>query len=1118
MKRASQDDRASQHPTDAFVADMENIVRELLGSILAADALPGSVYLQGVDGEAFARIAHELASTHVACPSSRDDVTLSSTMQLKALDPERSQILVHLQQGSHKQAAQEIIGHLEAHPLTGYVVLLPQSLPGDHLIKRPLWRTVMPALRPGRNATVEMVIGLEECRARFEADELDLPSDLIVILQTVTRTPTANAGVDRTLWHELMLTRMRAAVSEQECGQLLQRQDILTRSLNNASLTAQSSVGALHHASARIEELLRSRSWRLTAPLRAGVMLARRGSNLLRRLRRHAGTSRRVLADRGVSGLLREILEIASSPRRILRLLRHEAASIHLPQYLLPNASPALTELTLRVLIIADMNLAQCTKYRVLQKQQMIQDLGLDCSIVRWEDLDSARDLLNTHTVAIFYRVPGFEVQLESIARAKELGMRTIWEVDDLIFDAELYETNSNLKDLDNRVRTSILNGVPLYRAAMLACDCCIASTQALADAMRACGVSSVHVVNNALDDQTLFIAEEINAQRRRHDGLIRIVYGSGSASHDSDFRECADALLQVLKENYHARLTIVGTLNLPATFKMVESQVERLPPSDYATYLTHLAKCDINIAPLETSVFNDAKSNIKYLEAAIVKLPSICSPTAEFLNTVTHGETGLLARGNAEWKECLTALIEDAPLRARIARKAYEHVLLHYTPNVIAREQVMPVLAPLNRFVRDRPRILGVNIFFEPRSFGGATIVAEEVARRINASGNAQYAMLTSLPCTDVPPYKITRYRSSAAEVFAMGLPFEADPAFDFDNPFSPIAFREILRSWRPDVVHLHSIQGFGVQIAEACQEAGIPYVVTMHDAWWICARQFMITSEGKYCHQSKVDLKICSRCVSNPALNPYRQHRLHEILAEAALMIAPSVFFRGVYADNGFDTSRIVVNKNGVVPPRAPIQRSAPSGRKLRFGFVGGEGPAKGSELIKQVLRELPHTNYELHVVDAALNLGRRHIFEESWQIPGTLKIVPAYTQASIDEFFASVDVLLFPTQCKESFGLTVREAMLRDTWVIATDAGGAVEDIVPGENGDVVPLLNGTALFKASIEQLLEEPGRLDGYRNPHAELIRVFDDQAGELLQYLETVIHQYPPRHALSGIG
>lgn len=888
----------------------------------------------------------------------------------------------------------------------------------------------------------------------------------------------------------------------------------LTRALENADIASQAAAQNLLAARAKVDELLGSHSWAMTAPFRGVSTVIRYAREVIKSGLRAAILAPRRIVARGWQQTVRDTVDAVSHPRIALRRLRGAAGELGLvPLYALTPPQSATTRLRQRVLIVAEMSLAQCLKYRVLQKQHMIQDLGVDCSVVPWHDVASARDLLQTHTMVIFYRVPGFQPQLDTIRMAKELGVPTFWEVDDLIFDAELYKTNSNLDDLHKEVREGILRGVPLYREAMLACDACIASTASLADAMRRTGVETVHVIENALDDETIWIAKEINATPKKPDGLIRIGYGSGSASHDADFRQAAPAILNVLRARYDVRLTIIGWLKLPPEFEAVESQVERLPTSDYATYMKRLARCQVNIAPLEPSVFNDAKSNIKYLEAAILKLPSVCSSTVEFSRTIEHGKTGFLASNTEEWEALLIRLIEDEDLRFKVGQEAHDHVAAHYTPATVAREKVEPVLAPFRQYRKNKLRVLGVNIFFEPRSFGGATIVAEQVARRINAGASIDYGILTSLPTSEVHPYKVVRYQSSAAEVFAMGLPFEGNPAFDFDNPYPTIAFREILRAWAPDVVHLHSIQGFGVQLAEVCQSEGIPFVVTAHDAWWICARQFMITNEGKYCHQRKVDLSVCAKCVVNPALNPYRQFRLHEVLSQADRLIVPSEFFRGLYIDNGFSPVRTVVNKNGVVPPRRKAARGPSSGRPLRLGFVGGEGPAKGSELIKQVLREMPeHTNYELLVVDGALNLGRRVIFESTWSIPGALRIVPAYTQETIDDFFDGVDVLLFPTQCKESFGLTVREAMIRDVWVIATDAGGAVEDIVPGENGDVVPLEDDGAGFKAAVKRLFEDPDSLDGYRNRHIDMIRVFDEQAAELIALLEDVVHRHPVNH------
>ncbi len=68
----------------------------------------------------------------------------------------------------------------------------------------------------------------------------------------------------------------------------------------------------------------------------------------------------------------------------------------------------------------------------------------------------------------------------------------------------------------------------------------------------------------------------------------------------------------------------------------------------------------------------------------------------------------------------------------------------------------------------------------------------------------------------------------------------------------------------------------------------------------------------------------------------------------------------------------------------------------------------------------------------------------------------------------------MLLFPTQWK-SFGLTVREALIRDVWVIATDAGGVVEDIVDGKNGNIIPFDDGEPRLAPSSRALLKiRPG--------------------------------------------
>lgn len=893
---------------------------------------------------------------------------------------------------------------------------------------------------------------------------------------------------------------------ERELEEERSRVDELRNELDRECDARNTATESMKRTSDELAAVRSSTSWRLTAPMRLASHSLRRPRTALSRVR---GLSRIVghsVHEFGWKHTIRKII-VASRRHGIVALLRGGLGGT---SPLGPNfksdvpVRAAIERLALRVLIIAETSIPQCLKYRVTQKQRMIESLGVDCSVASWTDTQKCMNLLQTHSVVIFYRVPGFPAPMQMIAQAKALGVVTIWEVDDLIFDAEKYILNSNLRDVGLEAKRGVLEGVPLYRQAMLACDFCIASTAGLSEAMLEAGVPRTFVIENALDAETVRAADAINAApRRKNDKVLRIVYGSGTKTHDADFRVAAAGIKMVLRERPNVKLRIIGELGLPDDYADIASQIERFPATSYASYLGRLAECDISIAPLENSVFNDAKSNIKYLEASVVKLPSVCSPAAAFKTAVRHGDTGFLAVTPSNWRESLLSLVDDAELRRDMAERAYEHVTVDYSPVSISERQVAPVLAPY-RARADKVRVLGVNVYFEPRSFGGATIVAEAVARRINGMADMEYFMFTSLPAYQVPEYTLVRYEANAAGVFGMGLPTESDAALGFENPKSVNSFREAVRAVRPDVVHLHSIQGIGASIAEVCQEEGIPFVVTLHDAWWICGRQFMITGEERYCFQRKIDLDVCAKCVGDPGLNTYRQLRLHDVLQSAALLLAPSEFFRRLFIENGFDPAKLVLNRNGIQAPQEKVERATLAGRPLRFGYVGGETQIKGARLVKDAFKSLSRSDYELVVVDNARNLGMHTIETKTWKIPGRLQIVPAYTQGTIDEFFAGIDVLLFPTQCKESFGMTVREALIRDVWVISTDAGGAVEDIVPGENGDVIALQDDPAELAAAISALLDHPRRLDGYRNPYKDRIRIFDEQADEARMLLREV--------------
>jgi len=398
--------------------------------------------------------------------------------------------------------------------------------------------------------------------------------------------------------------------------------------------------------------------------------------------------------------------------------------------------------------------------------------------------------------------------------------------------------------------------------------------------------------------------------------------------------------------------------------------------------------------------------------------------------------------------------------------------------------------------------KLLVVNVYFAPRSFGGATIVAEEVCLELARKGYLPL-VVTSISDATLPEYHLIRYRSKGLDIVAVNLPQKLTYEDVYSNPRFADAFREITAAFQPDIIHMHSVQLLGAGIAQCAIDNNLPYCITMHDCWWICERQFMVNREGNYCFQKHIDHAVCAYCVDESDKAVIRRQFLRRVVGHAALTLYPSHFHCELYLANGAagDTAR--VNRNGVRMPNMSYRRRQSRGDVV-FGFVGGPGATKGSDVMLKAFERIERTDYQLLLVDAARNLGKSWAWEMSkWSVGGRVSIVNAYTQDTLDDFFSKIDVLLFPSQWKESFGLTVREALARDVWVVVTDGGGPVEDVRDGENGEVVPIGHDPAPLACAIERAFDR--NWSKYRNPYVGELQTYAGQASELDGFFRDVL-------------
>ena len=101
-----------------------------------------------------------------------------------------------------------------------------------------------------------------------------------------------------------------------------------------------------------------------------------------------------------------------------------------------------------------------------------------------------------------------------------------------------------------------------------------------------------------------------------------------------------------------------------------------------------------------------------------------------------------------------------------------------------------------------------------------------------------------------------------------------------------------------------------------------------------------------------------------------------------------------------------------------------------------------------------------------------------------------------------YRKIDVLLFPSEWKESFGLMVREAIYNDVFVVCSDCGGPREAVVNNENGLIFPM-DDSEKFKECLRFLIKNKDYIKNYKTKNFGDVRTFRDQALELLKDFES---------------
>jgi glycosyltransferase involved in cell wall biosynthesis len=301
---------------------------------------------------------------------------------------------------------------------------------------------------------------------------------------------------------------------------------------------------------------------------------------------------------------------------------------------------------------------------------------------------------------------------------------------------------------------------------------------------------------------------------------------------------------------------------------------------------------------------------------------------------------------------------------------------------------------------------------------------------------------------------HKVIRYSRSNEEIQALSGP---EQLFLVKNIIHSEKSKQdlyaLLRAEKPEVVHVHNtFMMISPSVYEACRDAGIPVVQTLHNYRLLCPG-WSLSRNGK----------VCEECIDDGLWRSvwhgcYRDSRL--MSAAVALMlqvhrtkgtwehavngyVALTNFAREKFIQGGLPASTLHVKPNFVESD--PGERSS-AGRTMLF--IGRLSVEKGIDVLLKAWQQLAHSIPLVVVGDGPL----RPALEAEVAAKSLSNITFAGWRSRAEIFAAlkNASIVIVPSVCYEGFPMALVEAFACGTPVLGSNLGGVREIVKDGHNG--------------------------------------------------------------------
>ena len=281
--------------------------------------------------------------------------------------------------------------------------------------------------------------------------------------------------------------------------------------------------------------------------------------------------------------------------------------------------------------------------------------------------------------------------------------------------------------------------------------------------------------------------------------------------------------------------------------------------------------------------------------------------------------------------------------------------------------------------------------------------------------------------------------------------------------SPTQERAVADVIRDFRPDVVHLHNVYpSLGPAVHRASTQLGVPLVMTVHNYRLRCPNGYLFT-EGERCRRCERGAyfnALLHRCFESRAqavgyAATLWVHRFALRLEGAVdLFIAPSEFVGRRLLEWGLPAERV-----SVVPH--PTTLGPASTEPGNYGlYVGRLSPEKGLDVLLDGLRAAGDPPFK--VVGGGPLLEALRARAEGLRL-AAVEFTGHVPSEEVAGLLAGARFVVVPSVWEEVAGLAAIEAMAAGRPLLVADSGGLPELVRAGEGlsfppGDAQALADG------------------------------------------------------------